>query len=571
MKQLLLKALLVMTGVRAMGAELPDAPPFSLQRWNGAGEVQLSEFAGKIVVLDFFAYWCVPCQRASSELEARIQKHYAAAKGNPHGIPVQVLAINVEADNPAKTEMFVRKAQLDWVVSDRDGATLKAYGGTSLPHIAIIDGTSGTRDQPAFKIVYRKAGFDGVEKLRAVIDRLGAGTGRPQAGASDMDFRWFRERLNASIGAGQAPMLADLTTGRKVTDPTSETASTDTPVDIGSRWSHRISGVFDGLFSTDVQLSQTSGAHRMGRGNWESTVTAGIGTIGIDYQPVSFDFLGHDQRLDEIRGFAQGSVRWRLLEDLTGLAGVGIYDGYTDYRSAWLAEYYRQQFSGLPGYVGPTPAGHNFSVGARWEYLPGSGFAQLDASYLNDEIALGYEIDFDGLRKGRPFLYTSVWKLTLENVVHRRARLLHEFRRVETSDRDPRFGYQGTANLALGERWTARVQGGYASEQPQFESWYVGGTIEWELSDRWFLMASGRYYDDTGEIENSNFSNAAPSIQAWQAGAGIRYVGEGWVVKLYAAPYATRYSAFGIGTAFFGNLYRNRDWGLMQLAVDREF
>jgi hypothetical protein len=41
--------------------------------------------------------------------------------------------------------------------------------------------------------------------------------------------------------------------------------------------------------------------------------------------------------------------------------------------------------------------------------------------------------------------------------------------------------------------------------------------------------------------------------------------------RLFAAPYATRYEPFGIGTAFFANLYRNRDWGLVQAAATFEF
>ena len=63
------------------------APAFDLKQWETNERVKLEDFAGQIVVLDFFAYWCVPCQRASPELEEKIQKLYTARKGNAHGIP----------------------------------------------------------------------------------------------------------------------------------------------------------------------------------------------------------------------------------------------------------------------------------------------------------------------------------------------------------------------------------------------------------------------------------------------------------------------------------------------------
>lgn len=164
--------LALLASVGAPAAE--SVPDFVLERVGGGSPVRLFDHAGKVVVLDFFAHWCVPCARSSPVVEEQIQKYYQARQGNARGVPVQVLSVNVEADDPSRTAAFVRKHGVSLAVNDQDGRTLQSFGGKGLPFFVVLDGTRGTPEKPSFQVVYARPGFEGAEKLRRLIDSLGA-------------------------------------------------------------------------------------------------------------------------------------------------------------------------------------------------------------------------------------------------------------------------------------------------------------------------------------------------------------------------------------------------------------
>ena len=121
-------------------AEPIVAPVFELPKWETGEKVKLADFAGEIVVLDFFAYWCAPCKRASAEVEAGIQKYYAGKKGNPQGAPVHVVSVNIEKDNPKQTAQFIKQTRAELVLNDFDGALLAKLGGAATPFLVITAG-----------------------------------------------------------------------------------------------------------------------------------------------------------------------------------------------------------------------------------------------------------------------------------------------------------------------------------------------------------------------------------------------------------------------------------------------
>ncbi len=109
------------------------APELTLKDLTGI-EQKLSSSRGKIVVLNFWATWCVPCRKEMPAL-ASIQSEYAA-----WGVQVIGAAADTVAQQPQVVE-FIRKQKINfpvWLGSTADD--MERFGlGKELPGTVIID------------------------------------------------------------------------------------------------------------------------------------------------------------------------------------------------------------------------------------------------------------------------------------------------------------------------------------------------------------------------------------------------------------------------------------------------
>jgi thiol-disulfide isomerase/thioredoxin len=114
-------------------------------------EHSLSEYRGKIIVMDFWATWCGPCIRAMPALQKLYDKYKTRG--------VKVFGINVWEESNSVAYMEQRKFNYGLLLNGEDVA--KAYQVDSLPTLYII-GIDG-------KVIYRAA-ITNEEKVETVLE-----------------------------------------------------------------------------------------------------------------------------------------------------------------------------------------------------------------------------------------------------------------------------------------------------------------------------------------------------------------------------------------------------------------
>jgi cytochrome c biogenesis protein CcmG/thiol:disulfide interchange protein DsbE len=111
----------------------PAAPSAerSLPRLLGSGEGSLAAYRGRVVVLNFWASWCVPCQSEAPLLE------HAQRELERHG--GTVLGVSYLDASPDALK-FVHENRLTYPdLRDVDGSFAHAYGTDQLPETFVLD------------------------------------------------------------------------------------------------------------------------------------------------------------------------------------------------------------------------------------------------------------------------------------------------------------------------------------------------------------------------------------------------------------------------------------------------
>lgn len=130
-------------GEKRSAVQIGDiAPPFVVEDVNG-NKVSISDYEGKVLLLDFWATWCPPCKDAIPHLN-NLQEEF-----QDEGFTVLGLSID---GKPEPVKKFNDAHSLKYPVLMADQTTIRSYGVAQVPTIYLIG--------PDGRVVYKQLGMD---------------------------------------------------------------------------------------------------------------------------------------------------------------------------------------------------------------------------------------------------------------------------------------------------------------------------------------------------------------------------------------------------------------------------
>lgn len=141
----------------ALKDDPPMAPDFTLKDLNG-NEITLSDYEGKMLVLNFWATWCPPC-RAEIPDFIEVYSEYKD-KG------LEILGISVDQASPDQVRQFVDRNEMNYPVAMATRDLFRDYPlPEAIPTTLVIDRTG--------KIQYKKVGMMSKRELVDLFDKFG--------------------------------------------------------------------------------------------------------------------------------------------------------------------------------------------------------------------------------------------------------------------------------------------------------------------------------------------------------------------------------------------------------------
>ena len=131
------------------------APDFTLPSVDGS-MVSMSDYNGKVILVDFWATWCPPCQEMIPIL-SKLHKRYSD-KG------LVILGVSLDRDGLEMLGAYVHEKMIPYKVVMGDNRISNAFGGvSSIPTMYIVD-----RDG---RLVRKLTGYHSYGQLEEQIKR----------------------------------------------------------------------------------------------------------------------------------------------------------------------------------------------------------------------------------------------------------------------------------------------------------------------------------------------------------------------------------------------------------------
>ena len=171
---------------------------FTLPRAPTQEPIDLYDYSGYLIVLEFFTEWCAPSNQSAPAMESQIQEYYDNLGGTPNGFPVKLIQISSDQpDNYTKMYEFIRTNNLSLALEDLDRIALKPFDTGRIPLFVVINGSAAASNFAPWEVVHHDHGWNGATTVATIRDALES------------------VQLNP-LGSGVAPEVMRSPTSRKV-------------------------------------------------------------------------------------------------------------------------------------------------------------------------------------------------------------------------------------------------------------------------------------------------------------------------------------------------------------------
>lgn len=116
--------------IPALAAPPKDAPDITLTALSGR-TLRVADLKGKVVLLDFWASWCIPCRRSFPEVDALHRE--LESKG------LVVIAVNVDEQQKNAYTFLEKFPHTMTIAFDPKGTVAQAFNLQAMPSTMIVD------------------------------------------------------------------------------------------------------------------------------------------------------------------------------------------------------------------------------------------------------------------------------------------------------------------------------------------------------------------------------------------------------------------------------------------------
>jgi len=279
----------------------------------------------------------------------------------------------------------------------------------------------------------------------------------------------------------------------------------------------------DVLSSDDIDIERYSA---------DFEISLGDTTIGVGYQRTDFEvgFAGprfDDTTLNESTDSYSLSLAQKWNETYSSSLSLSGYDGFTNFRSIWFPEFFSQEAAFFPGFrdLG-DPFGYSIGLTNTYTFDNTLDSIDLSLSYSRDRIVPAQQIAFDPFTGpfidiGDNTIETFVVGLTGNFYLTNKITSQWSARASFISDRDVRTQYRVRTAWNPFHELTIRTDLGATIEKPDFEGFFAGVTVDYQILDSLTASIGYRFYTDTGDITAANSDRAAPEFDSREISASL--------------------------------------------------